>query len=289
MFHENLKGNSWSAVEKLDDGHKIKVKINKIDRELIFDFTGSSAVHSGNLNATEAIINSAIIYVLRIMVDKNIPLNEGIMRHVKIIMDENSFLNPRFEENPSNNPAVVGGNTEVSQRVVDTLIKAFGISACSQGTMNNVIFGNEHFGFYETIGGGTGAGEGYSGSDAVHHHMTNTKITDPEILEHNYPVRLDEMSIRHGSGGNGKWPGGNGIIRKLTFLDAVDLSLLTQHREVSPFGINGGDEGKPGKQYVIRNDGTKENLRGVDGIKMTPGDSLVIETPGGGGWGKSES
>ncbi len=282
---ESRKSSAWQATEYLDDGHGISVSIQKKGKALTFDFTGTSPTHPGNLNATPAVLNSAVIYVLRLMVQENIPLNEGIMKHVEIIVPEGTLLNPRFDDHPEKCPAVVGGNTEVSQRTVDTLIKALGLAACSQGTMNNLIFGNDKFGFYETICGGTGAGEGFHGADAVHQHMTNTKITDPEVLERRYPVRLERMEIRPNSGGDGKWNGGKGVVREITFLEDVTLSLLTQHRKEAPYGLHGGQPGKPGRQYIIKIDGSKAELKGIDGAHLKAGERVVVETPGGGGWG----
>jgi 5-oxoprolinase (ATP-hydrolysing) len=185
-------------------------------------------------------------------------------------------------------PAVVGGNVETSQRVVDVLLEALRLAAGSQGTMNNVLFGNERFGYYETVAGGTGAGPGFAGADAVHSHMTNTRITDPEVLEHRYPVRLERFAIRRGSGGAGRWRGGDGVVRELTFLEPVSLSLLTQHRVAGPRGMAGGGDGAPGRQRLLRADGTAEELAPVDGREAEPGDRLLLETPGGGGWGRAE-
>ncbi len=275
----------WKASEKLDDGTEINVQVKKREEEIFFDFTGTSLHHPGNLNATEAILTSAIIYVLRLMVTEPIPLNEGIIRNIKINAPRGCFLNPDFPKDLKKCPAVVGGNTETSQRVVDTLIKALGLAACSQGTMNNFIFGNEHFGFYETICGGTGAGEGFDGTDAVHQHMTNTRITDPEVIEYRYPVRLERMEIRKESGGDGKWKGGNGVIREITFLDDINVSMLTQHRVVPPYGSSGGSPGKIGEQIILTKDNKKYQLAGIDGMKVKGGDRIIIKTPGGGGWG----
>jgi 5-oxoprolinase (ATP-hydrolysing) len=288
----------YEAEESLDDGTLLKVKIEYAHDKLTFDFTGTSPVHKGNLNANRAIVNSVVIYVLRLLIKDNVPLNEGIMQNVSIILPENSILNPKIKENQESDipnpleteryPAVVGGNVETSQRLTDTILKALGIIACGQGTMNNVLFGNENFGYYETICGGSGAGNGFNGTDAVHTHMTNTRITDPEILEFRYPVRLDYFKIRKNSGGKGLYKGGNGIERKLTFLKPISLSILSQHRKIAPFGLNGGSEGKTGKQYIIFKNKTKKTLKGIDGIDLQEGDSLVIKTPSGGGWGRDE-
>jgi 5-oxoprolinase (ATP-hydrolysing) len=281
---QRLPGNEFEAAEKLDDGSPLKVKLQRANDKLSVDFTGSSKLHPGNLNATPAIVRSAVIYVLRLLISEDIPLNEGIMKQVEIILPE-GLLNPPFPADSSQCPAVVGGNTEVSQRLVDTLIKALKLSACSQGTMNNLLFGNKSFGYYETICGGTGAGPGFNGADAIHHHMTNTRITDPEIMEWRYPVRVEEFSIRKGSGGPGKWKGGDGIVRKLRFTDAVELTLLTQHRVEAPYGMEGGEPGTTGKQFVEKSNGSVVDLKGVDEMDLQTGDAIVIETPGGGGWG----
>ena len=275
---------SYSAEEQLDDGTLLKVNITFGDK-IVFDFTGSSPVHTGNLNATPAIVNSVVIYVLRLLVSENIPLNEGFMNNVELILPKNSILNPHFPFDTEGCPAVVGGNVETSQRLTDTILKALKLIACGQGTMNNVLFGNETFGYYETICGGSGAGNGFDGTDAVHTHMTNTRITDPEILEFRYPVRLDLFKIRENSGGKGLFSGGNGIIRQLTFLENVALSVLTQHRKVAPFGLNGGGNGTVGQQYIVLKNGKKKKIAGIEGANLKAGDTFVIETPGGGGFG----
>lgn len=281
----NLEKDTFQATEFLDDGTRIIVSV-RFDHDLLyFDFTGSSDLHPGNLNATPAIIRSAIIYVLRLLIDEDIPLNEGIMHHVEIRLPS-GFLNPKFPENPENCPAVVGGNTETSQRIVDTLLKALDMAACSQGTMNNFLFGNQSFSYYETICGGVGATSGKDGADAVHQHMTNTRITDPEILEFRYPVRLEYFNIREGSGGKGLKRGGNGVVRKFRFLESLDITLLTQHRKIAPYGLHGAENGKRGKQILTRKSGGKEILEPVAARKVYPGDCIEILTPGGGGWGK---
>lgn len=280
---KHLQGSKFAASEYLDDGNKLQVTIDFDKTDITFDFTGTSPVHSGNLNATEAIVNSVVLYVLRLLMNEDLPLNEGLLRHVKVILPH-CLLNPDFKNlNPA--PAVVGGNTEVSQRLTDTLLKALNLAACSQGTMNNVLFGNENFGYYETICGGTGAGEGFNGQDAVHQHMTNTRITDPEVIEWRYPVRLDRFEIRKDSGGKGKWHGGNGIIREITFLEPLEMTILSQHRVQPPYGLKGGQAGKCGEQYLLLASGEKEMLEGITSRKLKSGDKLVICTPGGGGFG----
>jgi len=283
-----LHNKTFEAMEYLDDEHLIQVKISITAEKQIFDFTGTSSVHPNNLNANISILYSAILYVLRLLVNKEIPLNDGLMKNVEIILPDNSFLHPNFSDDPFQCPAVVGGNTEVSQRLVDTLLKAFELAACSQGTMNNFLFGNKDFGYYETIGGGVGAGSGFNGRSAVHQHMTNTRITDPEQLERKYPVRLLEFGIRKNSGGKGEFWGGNGIIRKLQFLESLQVTLLSQHRKYAPYGLEGGEEGKRGEHNLISNN-VASKLPGICSLEVKANDILTIETPGGGGYGNMES
>lgn len=283
---EPLQGKTFEATELLDDGHRIQVSVSISVEKQVFDFTGTSKVHPNNLNANISILYSAILYVLRLLVNKEIPLNDGLMKNVDIILPDNSFLHPDFSDDPFECPAVVGGNTEVSQRLVDTLLKAFGLAACSQGTMNNFLFGDEQFGYYETIGGGTGAGPGFHGRSAVHQHMTNTRITDPEQLERKYPVRLLEFGIRKNSGGKGKFNGGDGIVRKIEFLKPLQVTLLAQHRNYAPYGLNGGVDGKCGVHTLISGDKTSV-LPGICSLEVQKGDTLIIETPGGGGFGEN--
>ncbi len=278
----SLPRRAMRATEYLDDGAALKVCILRKGTKLQIDFTGSAGAHSGNLNATKAIVQSVVLYCLRLLINQPLPMNEGLMEHVALLLPH-GLLNPDFSKRPM--PAVVGGNTEVSQRLTDTVLKALRLAACSQGTMNNFLFGNDHFGYYETICGGTGASLGSHGADAVHQHMTNTRITDPEVLEFRYPVRLVSFEIREGSGGKGKWSGGDGVVRKLQFLDELEINLLTQHRVQKPYGVNGGQPGKTGNQFLVRSNGKKEELSGVDSAHIFPGDTLVIATPGGGGWG----
>jgi 5-oxoprolinase (ATP-hydrolysing) len=280
----SLGDGRFTAEEHLDDGAVLKVAIELEDGRGSIDFTGSAPVHPGNLNATPAVVRSAVLYVLRLLIQEPLPLNEGLMKTVELHIPE-GILNPPFTQDPRTSPAVVGGNVETSQRVVDTLIKALGIAACSQGTMNNVLFGNEEFGYYETVCGGCGATPGHPGASAVHSHMTNTAITDPEIMEHRYPVRLERFSLRQGSGGLGRYPGGEGVVREITFLEPMSLSLLSQHRSVAPFGASGGRPGIPGKQVLVRRSGGRQPLAGIDACEVETGDRLVLETPGGGGWG----
>lgn len=282
-----LQSKTYQALERLDDGSPLKVSIQvKSGGNLIIDFTGSSAEHAGNLNATRAIVQSVVLYVLRLWVNKPIAMNEGLMEPVKLVLPP-GLLNPDFSK--PRLPAVVGGNTEVSQRLTDTLLKALGLVACSQGTMNNFLFGNSRFGFYETICGGTGAGPGFNGADAVHSHMTNTRITDPEILELRYPVQLVRFEIRKNSGGFGKWKGGEGVIREVLFKEAMEVNLLTQHRVEVPYGLVGGNTGAPGQQLLITGQAKVVPLGGMDSIQVQPGDKIEIRTPGGGGFGQQKT
>lgn len=276
---EDSAGKKGASVQRLDDGTKICVSIEISSDRLIVDFSGTRASHPGNLNATPAIVQSAVLYVLRLWTQSSLPMNEGLMELVDLRLPR-CFLNPSFEDDSHRCPSVVGGNVETSQRVVDALIEALGIQACSQGTMNNLIFGDSTFGYYETIAGGAGAGDGYAGASALHTHMTNTAITDPEILESRYPVRLNEFSIRRDSGGGGQWQGGDGVIREITFLRPTSVSLLTQHRKEAPFGLNGGEPGQCGRQSV---DG--DPVDGTEPFQLSTGQTLRIETPGGGGFG----
>jgi 5-oxoprolinase (ATP-hydrolysing) len=222
---------------------------------------------------------------LRLLLNEKIPLNDGILKAVKLIIPEKSILNPDFPDNPEDCPAVVGGNVELSQRLTDTLLKAFGVVACSQGTMNNFLFGNVHFGYYETICGGSGAGDGFDGTSGVHTHMTNTRITDAEVMELRYPVYLSRFEIRKNSGGEGKFKGGDGIVREITFLSDVEVSLLRQHQIQKPYGLNGGGEGKNGKHILKKANGTEISM---NEFSAQNGDTLTIWTPGGGGCGEVE-
>ena len=277
------------ATEQLDDGTCLAVEIFKEGDRAVIDFSGSGAQHPGNLNATPAIVTSAVLYVLRLVLDEELPLNEGLLEPVDLIVPS-GILSPSFEMTDATRcPAVVGGNVETSQRVVDVLLKAFGLAACSQGTMNNVVFGNDDFGYYETIAGGAGATPRRAGADAVHTHMTNTLITDPEILEQRYPVRLETFRVRRGSGGRGRHRGGDGVTRVLRFVEPVELSVLTQHRVQAPYGMDGGEAGSVGRQWIESPDGVVKPLSPVDTARVGAGSRLVIETPGGGGWGQPSS
>ncbi len=276
-----------SFADHLDDGTPIKVTISIEGAGAIVDFTGSGAIHQGNLNANRAIVTAAVMYVLRCFIDEDIPLNEGVLDPVRIILPE-GILNPRGHEAPSRCPAVVGGNVETSQRVVDVLLGALNLAAASQGTMNNVLFGDRAFGYYETICGGAGATPGAAGADAVHTHMTNTRLTDPEVMEQRLPVRVLEFGIRKDSGGKGQFRGGDGVVRRLEFLAPLELSIVSQRRgHYRPFGLSGGLPGQLGENRLDRCDGKAENLGGLAQTTVAPGDILTIKTPGGGGYGNA--
>ena len=268
-------------IYKLDGGLQIEVDI-KVDhetREALIDFTGTSKQDTGNYNAPISICHAVVLYVFRTLVGSDIPLNAGCLKPLKIKVPEGTMINPQYPA------AVIAGNTEVSQAIADALYGALGVIAGSQGTMNNFIWGNDTFQNYETICGGTGAGPDFDGTDAVHSHMTNTLMTDPEVLEWRFPVRIDEFSIRTGSGGRGKHTGGNGIVRKLRFLQEMTTTLLTSHRRVPPQGAAGGEPGKCGRNALVRANGTVINLHGNDSVEVRPNDVFVMETPGGGGYG----
>ncbi len=276
-----------SGRQLLDDGSPLAATVTLTGRRAVIDFAGSSGVHPGNLNATPAIVHSVVMYVMRVLVERGLPLNEGLLEPVEIRIPR-GILNPGFDADPGRCPAVVGGNVETSQRLVDTLLEALKVAACSQGTMNNLSFGDERFGYYETVAGGAGAGEGFTGASGVHTHMTNTRITDPEVLEHRYPVRLRRFALRRGSGGAGRWRGGDGLLRELEFLAPMSLSILSQHRASAPYGMAGGEPGAAGRQEIVRADGSRCPLAGTDGCEVGRGDRFVLETPGGGGYGDPE-
>ena len=276
------------AESQLDDGARLRVRTSEHEGRPRLDFRGTDSIHPGNLNCTSAVVRSAVMYALRLLVDEDIPLNEGLLEAVDILADE-TLLSPRFDLDPTSCPAIVGGNVETSQQLVDLLLTSWGVVASGQGTMNNLSFGNSTFGYYETIGGGTGAGPGFAGEHGVHSHMTNTRITDVEILEHRYPVRVREFALRKDSGGAGLHRGGDGLIRELEFLDSVDVSILSERRVQGAPGLEGGATGKPGVQLVIRADGSRIHLKGRDHVKLHSGDALRIETPGGGGYGTEEA
>ncbi len=265
----------------MDNGSEIKVAItiDKVNRRAKIDFTGTSPQLTSNFNAPQAVCKAAVLYVFRTLVKDNIPLNAGCLKPLEIIIPEGCLLNPIYPA------AVVAGNVETSQCIVDTLYGALGVMAASQGTMNNFTFGNAQYQYYETICGGSGAGKDFAGTDAVHTHMTNSRLSDPEVLEWRFPVQLESFAIRPGSGGAGKHSGGNGIVRRIRFLEPMTAGILSGHRLVPPFAIAGGKPGAVGKNWLQRQDGTIEELGGTATVEMSIGDVFVIETPGGGGFG----
>ena len=276
---------SVTATEYLDDGSPIvlTLTIDRNDGSALFDFSGTGAELWGNLNAPKAVTQSAILYSLRCLVENDIPLNHGCLLPIELVIPKGCLLDP------SPVAAVVGGNVLTSQRVVDVVLKAFGVAAGSQGCMNNFTFGNDHFGYYETIGGGAGAGPDWHGQSGVHTHMTNTRITDPEILERRYPVLLREFSIRQNSGGDGTCRGGNGLVRELEFLEPLHVAILSERRVFAPYGLAGGKPGAQGKNIFIRKDGRHLNLGGKNEIRAEAGDAIRLQTPGGGGFGKTSA
>ncbi len=268
----------------LDDGSVITVKIS-IDpttRSADIDFSGTSAQVETNFNAPAAVCKAAVLYVFRTLVQDDIPLNEGCLKPLRIKIPTHSLLNPDFPA------AVVAGNVETSQCIVDTLYGALAVCAASQGTMNNFTFGDDRYQYYETICGGSGAGRDFPGTDAIHSHMTNSRLTDPEVLEWRFPVLVESFAIRAHSGGRGRFSGGNGVIRRIKFRAPMTVSILSNRRKTAPFGMNGGSPGMPGSNYVVRTDGSRETLAACAQLEVAPGDVVVIETPGGGGYGAGD-
>ncbi len=268
----------------MDNGCQIRVsiRVDKAARRASIDFSGTSSQHSGNYNAPAAVCQAAVLYVFRTLVADAIPLNEGCLKPLDIIIPPHSIISPKYPA------AVIAGNTEVSQCVTDALYGALGVLASSQGTVNNFVYGNEQYQNYETICGGTGAGPDHPGCDAVHSHMTNTRMTDPEVLEWRFPVRVESFAIRHDSGGAGRQPGGAGITRRLRFLESMTVTTLCSHRLTEPYGLAGGQAGERGRDTVERVDGSIEELAGSDETLMQPGDVFVMQTPGGGGFGSPD-
>ncbi len=266
---------------RMDDGAllRVTIRVDHAKREAVVDFTGTSEQRTNNFNAPSAIARSVVLYVFRCLTGADIPLNDGCLKPLRIVIPPRSFLSPE----PG--AAVVAGNTEVSQATCNAIFGALGSIACSQATMNNYIFGDAKLQYYETICGGTGAGPGFDGTSAVQTHMTNTRMTDPEIMELRYPVRLEEFAIRRGSGGAGRFRGGDGSRRRIRFLAPMTLVVVASRRNVAPFGLAGGADGAPGRQWVERADGTIEQMSGTSSAELAPGDLGVIETPGGGGYG----
>ncbi len=283
---DTLPSEPMSFTDSLDDGTLISVVLERSSDRLRIDFTGTAAVHPFGFNATQAIVTAAVLYVVRMVSGSNLPLCDGVLRDIDLVVP-GGLLNPPAHDDPAQCAAVVAGNVETSQRVVDVLLGALGVAAASQGTMNNVLIGDETFGFYETIGGGSGATSDHRGADAVHTHMTNTRITDPEVMESRLPLRVRCFAIRRGSGGAGTHCGGDGIIREFEFLKPLTLSLITGRRTRAPYGVAGGESGEVGKNTLI-SAGTTETLPWAITREVNAGERLRIETPGGGGWGRCE-
>jgi len=274
--------------DSMDDGSPIDATVTVAGDRATIDFSGTAPVVSGNLNANRAIVTAAVMYCMRCLIDEDVPMNQGMLAPIRLVLPE-CMLNPPRRDRPEDCAAVVGGNVETSQRVVDVLLGALNLAAASQGTMNNLTFGDATFGYYETICGGSGATAGADGADAVHTHMTNTRLTDPEVIERRYPVRVLEFAIRRGSGGAGRHRGGDGVVRRLQFLRSLEVSILSQRRGTyPPFGLSGGQPGVAGCNTLYRADGTVETLPGRTQFTAGPGDILLIETPGGGGFGVGE-
>ncbi|MFG2787941.1 hydantoinase B/oxoprolinase family protein [Streptomyces sp. NPDC048419] len=297
-YMKHVQDNAEEAVRRvvdaLDDGEysyetdagahiRVRVRVDRENRSATIDFTGTSAQLASNFNAPFAVVNAAVLYVFRTLVADDIPLNDGCLRPLDIVVPPGSMLAP---EPPA---AVVAGNVETSQAITGALYAALGVQAEGSGTMNNVTFGNERYQYYETVASGSGAGDGFPGAPVVQTHMTNSRLTDPEVLEWRLPVHLDEFAVRPGSGGAGRWPGGDGAVRRIRFHEPMTVSTLSQHRRVPPYGMAGGGTGALGANRVERADGTVTALGGSDSADVGPGDVLVIETPGGGGYGPPSS
>ncbi len=290
FVQDNAEESVRRVIEVLSDGEftypmdsggeiKVAITINKSARSAKIDFTGTSSQQFNNFNAPAAVCKAAVLYVFRTLVDDDIPLNAGCLKPLEIINPAGCMLNPRYPA------AVVAGNVETSQNITDALYCALGAIAASQGTMNNFTFGDRRYQYYETICGGSGAGANFDGTDAVQTHMTNSRLTDPEVLEWRFPVLLESFAIRKNSGGNGNHRGGNGTVRRMRFLEAMTAGILSGRRVISPCGLQGGEAGKVGLNYVERFEGNVEELGSTASVEMQPGDVFVIETPGGGGYG----
>ncbi|MEU5537628.1 hydantoinase B/oxoprolinase family protein [Streptomyces sp. NPDC020362] len=294
-YMRHVQDNAEEAVRRvidaLDDGEyayetdsgaviRVRVRVDRSERRATIDFTGTSAQLATNFNAPFSVVNAAVLYVFRTLVADDIPLNDGCLRPLDIVVPPGSMLDP---EPPA---AVVAGNVETSQALTGALYAALGVQAEGSGTMNNVTFGNERHQYYETVASGSGAGDGFPGADVVQTHMTNSRLTDPEVLEWRLPVRLEDFAVRRGSGGAGRWRGGDGAVRRIRFLEPMTVSTLSQHRRVPPYGMAGGEPGALGANRVERADGTVTELGGSGSADVGPGDVLVIETPGGGGYGR---
>jgi 5-oxoprolinase (ATP-hydrolysing) len=266
---------------ELDDGAVINVtvRVDQAARTADIDFTGTSPQLKDNFNAPSSVAMAAVLYVFRTLVDDDIPLNDGCLTPLNVIIPPGTMLSPEYPA------AVAAGNVETSQAVTGALYAALGVMAEGSGTMNNVTFGNERYQYYETVASGSGAGDGFDGTDVVQTKMTNSRLTDPEVLEWRFPVLLESYRIRPGSGGPGRWHGGNGGTRRLRFGEPMTITTLTGHRRVPAFGMAGGQPGALGRHWIEHPDGSVTLMAGCDSVRVEPGDVFVIETPGGGGYG----
>jgi 5-oxoprolinase (ATP-hydrolysing) len=286
------------VIEKLSDSEfeyptdqgsviKVKITVDKKNRSAKVDFTGTSEAKPNNFNAPAPVTRAAVLYTFRVMVEQNIPMNAGCLEPIEIVIPEGSMLAPKYPR------AVVAGNVETSQHVTNALFGALGALSSAQGSMNNLTFGNDKYQYYETICSGSPAGvlnssEGFDGTDGVHTHMTNSRLTDPEVLEMRFPVFLEDFHIRPGSGGRGKHSAGNGTIRTVRFLEKMDCAILSSHRTVQPHGLFDGEPGQLGATFVRRNDGRMEELRGADQTVLEAGEAVIVRTPTGGGYGRPD-
>jgi 5-oxoprolinase (ATP-hydrolysing) len=267
----------------VDNGQQVVVDV-VVDHgrgEATVDFTGTSAQQDNNFNAPRAVTVAAVLYVFRTLIEEAIPLNAGCLRPLRIVVPHGSMLDPTWPR------GVVAGNVETSQCIVDALYGALGLQAASQGTMNNLTFGNERYQYYETIAGGAGAGPGFDGASGVQTHMTNSRLTDPEVLERRFPVLLRQFALRSGSGGAGEFRGGDGLVRRIEFREAMTVAILSNHRRIRPFGLAGGEPGEAGVNRFEKRDGRLETLAATAEVAAEPGDCIQIETPGGGGYGRA--
>jgi 5-oxoprolinase (ATP-hydrolysing) len=278
---EALRDSSFSVDTDQGATIKVKITVDKAKREATVDFTGTSPEQKTNFNAPEPVTRAAVLYCFRVMVESDIPMNAGCLRPIRIVIPEGSMLSPRYPA------AVVAGNVETSQHITNCLFGALGAMASAQGTMNNLTFGNDRYQYYETICSGSPAGPGFDGTDAVHTHMTNSRLTDPEILEFRFPVLLEDFHVREGSGGRGEWHAGGGTSRTIRFLAEMDCAILSSHRKVAPHGLAGGEPGRLGTTHVRRLDGRIEELSGCDQTVLLPGDAVIVTTPTAGGYGRT--
>lgn len=287
---DNAEASVRRLLQRLDDGHfrvetdqgsavEVRITVDKQARTAKVDFTGTSAQQRNNFNAPEPVTRAAVLYAFRVMVEEPIPMNAGCLKPIEIVIAPGSMLSPAYPA------AVVAGNVETSQIVTNALFAALRALGSAQGTMNNLTFGNERVQYYETLCSGAPAGPGFDGAAAVHVHMTNTRLTDPEILELRYPVLVEEFSIRRGSGGKGRWTSGDGTRRVIRFLERMDCAILSGYRDVRPFGLEGGEPGEAGQNLVRCRDGRLERLQGCDQTVLEAGEAIVIVTPTGGGFG----